>query len=68
MVVVVVVIVILVIVDCRHAVVVVVSRVKKWLMTEATHQGGAKGRHCEEGGSPRKTWSVASARSKRSLP
>ena len=62
------VIVILVVVDCRHAVMVVVSRVKKWLMTEATHQGGAKGRRHEEGGSPRKSWSVASARSKCGLP
>ena len=68
MVVLVVVIVVLVVMDCHHAVVVVVSRVKKWLTTEATHQGGAKGRHREEGGSPRKSWSVASARSKRGLP
>ncbi len=52
MVVVAAVIVVLIVVDCRHAVMVVVSRVKKWLTTEATHQGGAKGRCCEEGGSP----------------
>ena len=46
-------IIVLVIVDCCHAVVVVVSRVKMWLMTEATHQRGAKGRCCDEGGSHR---------------